>query len=66
MKSPPSKNDKTDWANVSLKRKVWGFFVIIILPFSVHTITILPSCIYHEKEDHMNTSETLFSSYVVQ
>lgn len=29
--------------------KMWGGFVIIIFPFSAYVITILFSCVYHEK-----------------
>lgn len=39
-------------------------FVIIILPFSVHVITILFSCVYHEKKGHTNKVREV--SYIVQ
>lgn len=35
-----------------LKRK--GDFVAVVLSFSAHIITIMFSCVFHGKEDHMN------------
>lgn len=47
----------------SPKRK--GEFVVVVLTFSAHIITILFSCLFNRKEEHKvrEVSEILFFSY---